>query len=496
MNQNALLVARREFRQVLGLKSFWLTLMILPLALALGPIFGKYIDDNGATHVVVVDRSGTGVGDALKVRIAEESDRETLQELSRYVQRHELERAAPDAPWAQHDRWYSTADIASFRRDGGLEGALAKIDRVKHSETPEFEAPTPDYVVDAPPPVLATAEGEAFGEAAQALFQGKREDKPEAVLLIGKTYPADPRISLFAANQPPARFMSTAQEVLTTDLRARLLAQAGVTGDTARSVQTAAPLIAVTTPAPGGGAKESIRVRSIVPLALAYILMMSLVVSASWMLQGSVEERANKLLESLLACITPEELMYGKLLGALAVGLLMIGVWVGCALVATYFTHGAIADMIRPALAPISTPSAVLTIIYFFLTGYVAISILFVAIGAIVESMSEAQGYMMPVLFGILLPITFMLQAVLAGKDGILLNVLTWFPLWTPFAVLARLGLGISTWEVLGTAALLAATIAVEFVLVARLFRASLLATGQKPTVKILLERLRPPAEA
>ncbi|MFA6219275.1 MAG: ABC transporter permease [Erythrobacter sp.] len=495
MTQNILLVARREFRQVLALKSFWLTLLILPAALALGPVLGRYLGDADAVHAVVVDRSGTGVGKALEARFAEEDDRDVLQALSRYVQRHELERADPAAPWAQHDRWYTPADIAAFRQGGGLDGARTKIARVRQGDTPEFDAPAPEYIFDAPPPALASASGKAFGDIAQALFRSKDETRPEIVVLIGKDYPGDPRIALYSANQPRGRFVATMQDVLTGDLRTRLLAREGVVGEAARSVQSATPLIAVTTPAPGGGAKESMQVRSIVPLVLAYILMMSLIVSASWMLQGAVEERSNKLLESLLACIRPEELMYGKLLGALAVGLLMIGVWVGCALVATFFTQGAIADMIRPALAPVSSPGAVMTIIYFFLTGYIAISILFVAIGAMVDSMSEAQGYMMPVLFAILLPITFLLQAVLVGKEGFLVNALTWFPLWTPFAVLARLGLGLTTWEVLGTAVLMAVTIAVEFMLVGRLFRASLLATGQKPGLKIILERLRPSAE-
>jgi ABC-type Na+ efflux pump permease subunit len=105
--------------------------------------------------------------------------------------------------------------------------------------------------------------------------------------------------------------------------------------------------------------------------------------------------------------------------------------------------------------------------------------------------MSEAQGYLMPVLLLILLPTTFLLQAVLAGSDGIILQVFTWFPLWTPFAVLARLGSGIATWELIGAGAMLALAIIAELALVARLFRASLLATGQKPTIAKVLRRLR-----
>jgi ABC-type Na+ efflux pump permease subunit len=263
----------------------------------------------------------------------------------------------------------------------------------------------------------------------------------------------------------------------------------------AAAVQSAAPVIAVTTPPPGGGAKEAMLVRSIIPLALAYILMMALMLSGSWMLQGSIEERSKKLLESILACITPEELMYGKLLGALAIGLSMLVVWLGAGAAVAFATHGAIADLIRPALAPVTSPGAIATLIFFFIAGYMAISIVFVAIGAMADSMSEAQGYLMPVLLAILLPVTFLLQAIIAGNSGPMVQVLTWVPIWTPFAVLARLGLGIPTLELIGAGAVLAVFIVLEVIFLGRLFRASLLAQGQKPGLKQMIERLRPATE-
>ena len=236
-------------------------------------------------------------------------------------------------------------------------------------------------------------------------------------------------------------------------------------------------------------------VRSILPLAATYLLMMSLMLSGSWMLQGTVEERSNKLLEAVLACISPEELMYGKLLGAVGVGIFMIAVWMGCGLAAAYATHGAIADMIRPALDPLSSPGTILAMIYFFIAGYVTISVFFLAIGAMSDLMRDAQGYLMPVILVILLPISILMQAVLGGNNGgIMMEVLTWVPIWTPFAVLARLGLGIPTWEVVATGILLAAFVAIELVLLARLFRASLLAQGQRPKLGELLSRLRPTA--
>ncbi len=492
------LVARREMLQILKMRSFWLTLLILPLALAVGPLLGGTLEDDEPTRVAVIDRSGSGIAEALETRFDADETRLLLRNLARYVQRYDLEAADRDAVWAQPGRWYTAQELAAFKADGGIDAALKAIETVRPDGVPQFEVPSPDYSFVAPPPALTAATGDAFVTAARGLFvDDAKGSQPEIIVLIPEAYPGDTRIALYSGDDVRGSFIGKLQEVLTGDMRTRLLADAGVTGERAALVQSIAPAIAIDTPPPGGGAREVLLVRSIVPIALAYVLMMSLMLSGSWMLQGSVEERSNKLIEGLLACISPEELMYGKLLGGLAVGLMMLSVWVGCAGVAAYATQGTIADMIRPALEPISSPGILAAIVFFFITGYVMISAIFVAIGSMADSMSEAQGYMMPIILLILLPITFLLQMVLAGSDGIGIAIFTWVPIWTPFAVLARLGSGIETWELIGAGVLLLVAIVAELVLVGRLFRASLLATGQKPTLAKVLQRLRrPPGES
>jgi ABC-2 type transport system permease protein len=494
---NILLVAKREMLVILKMKSFWLTLLILPMALALGPLVGNSLEDTEPTRVTVIDRSGGESATSLEARLDFDETQYLLSELSGYVQRFGLQNADPDAPWSMPGRWYTPADAAAFEAAGGIDGALEKIEAVRPDATPKFEVPPRQFKVIAPPAALLSAQGEAFDQAARGLFADDPDDiNPEIIVLIPEGYPADLKIGLYAANGVPGRFAGKLQDVLTADLRTRLLAESGVTGERAALVQNIAPTIAIDTPPPGGGARETLLVGSIVPLALSYILLMSLMLSGSWMLQGSIEERSNKLIESLLACISPEELMYGKLLGGMSVGLMMVSVWAGCAGLAAFATHGAIADMIRPALEPISSPGMVAAIIFFFVAGYIGISAVFVAIGSMVDSMSEAQGYLMPVLLLIMLPITFLLQAIIAGNEGPIVQILTWVPLWTPFAVLARLGLGIEMWELVGAGLVLTAAIAIELVLVGRLFRESLLATGQKLTFGMVLQRLKRSPEA
>ncbi|MCU0948971.1 MAG: ABC transporter permease [Porphyrobacter sp.] len=486
------LIARREMLQILKMRSFWLTLLILPVALALGPLLGETLEDNEPTRVAVVDRSGAGLAEALQARFDADEAQFLLRDLSRYVQRYGLEAADREAVWARQGRWYTDEELAAFEAGGGIDAAVGKIEAVRPEGVPQFEVPSRDYSFVAPPAALASASGDDFVSAARGMLaDDAKATDPEIIVMIPEGYPVDTRIGLYSGDEVRSSFVTRLQEVLTNDLRMRLLADAGVTGERAALVQSIAPVIAIDTPPPGGGAREVLLVRSFVPIALAYVLMMSLMLSGSWMLQGSVEERSNKLIEGLLACISPEELMYGKLLGGLAVGLMMLSVWVGCAGVAAYATQGAIADMIRPALEPISSPGIIAAIVFFFIAGYVMISAIFVAIGSMADSMSEAQGYMMPIILLILLPITFLLQMVLAGGDGIGIAIFTWVPIWTPFAVLARLGSGIETWELIGAGVLLVVAIVAELVLVGRLFRASLLATGQKPTLAKVLQRLR-----
>ena len=111
--KNVLIVAGREFRQILGMRSFWLTLLILPIAIAIGPLSARFLDDDSPDRVMVIDRTGGGEAKAIADRIALDHNRDVLTQLSRYVQRHHMEAADPTALWAQHDRWSIDADCAA-----------------------------------------------------------------------------------------------------------------------------------------------------------------------------------------------------------------------------------------------------------------------------------------------------------------------------------------------------------------------------------------------
>jgi len=57
--------------------------------------------------------------------------------------------------------------------------------------------------------------------------------------------------------------------------------------------------------------------------------------------------------------------------------------------------------------------------------------------------------------------------------------------------MLARLGAGVPLWEVIGCGVTLAAFIAIEVVLLARVFRATLLSAGSKPNLARIARLMR-----
>jgi ABC-type Na+ efflux pump permease subunit len=489
---NILLVALREYKQITRMRSFWLTLLILPVALAIAPLTQRFMGENEADRVMILDQGSAGAGQQIAGRLRLDEDRRAMNDLARYVQRHKLT-APTEAPWSRNDRWFSDAEVARFAAEGGVTAALARLRPSMSAETPEFEAPEPRFAIVSPPAELAGLQGRALDQRLESLLrpaEGSKAEPIDAVVIIPANFTQTGTARLSSSGRPNTQLVGSVQDVLTRSLRQGLLTDRGVPADVATAAATVTPNLLIAQPAPGSGAREALLVRSILPLASSYLLMMALMLSGSWMLQGTVEERSNKLLETVLATISPEQLMYGKLLGTVAVGLTMIAVWIGCGAFAAFATQGAIADLIRPALAPLTSWTTIAAMIYFFIAGYLAISVFFLAVGAISDSMNDAQGYLMPIILAILLPITILIQGVVDGGKGIGVTIMTWVPIWTPFAVLARLGTGIPAWEVIGSGLLLAAFVALQMLLLGRLFRASLLASGQKPGLKELAARL------
>jgi ABC-2 type transport system permease protein len=494
MNRRTLFVAWREFRQIAGARSFWVTLLILPLAFGLGQAMTRFGEAPAGRMVLVADPLGRESA-AIAAAMALEADRAALVALARYVRRHDLAAADPGAPWSAPRGWYPDEEVRRFRAEGGVPAALAKIRPRLKPETPPFRAPAPEFRLEPAGAALLQGPPAALGARLEERLQipdaRGRTGGPTQALEAAVYVPPDfgdgrAPVMVWTRASPDPALISLLRSVLTRDLRTGLMRRYGVPALAAEALASAEAPLVVASPPPGGG-RERLMIRSILPIAAAYLLLTSLMISGSWMLQSLIEERSNKLLETVLACVSPGELMVGKLVGGVGVGLMMVAVWVGCAVLAAYATRGEIADLVRPALAPLAHPAVAAAMLYYFLPGYLMISLLFMTIGAMSDSLREAQGYLTPLILLIALPFALLAQAVLRDPSGLVPRVMTWIPLYTPFAMLARLGAGAPLSEVVLAGLMLALFVALETFALGRIFQASLLHTGQRRSLADLV---------
>ena len=495
---NVLLVAIREIRQVTGTRGFWIMLLAVPLALAISIFASTQLQPERSTAYTIVDKSGR-FGPGLERNIELDYQQQVLRDLSTYVARWDLAGVDPDAPWADRQAWLSGEKIAAFEAAGGAEAAIEALRPHLPEGAPQFE-PDDRWHIAVPPPVGAVTDagGAEFGASIKDVLENDIETADGKLpyglaVWIPENYGAPGTVAqMFTNGRSNQALVAQVRDGLTAQLRQQSLEQGGLSPAAATQIQALQAPLAVTEPAPGEG-RSMIATRSIVPIALVYLLLLTGFTTGSMMLQGVIEERSNKLIESVLACIKPDALMQGKLVGLGAVGLIVMGVWAGCGLAAAFWFEGFAADVLRPSMEALDDPLLIAAMVFYFLSGYVVLSMLFLAIGSVSDSMQDAQSYLTPVLLLIMIPVIMVMQAAVRSPDEFIVQLLSWIPLYTPFAMLARLATGVSVAEIAGTGVLLLVFMWLELVFLGRLFRASLLGSG-KPGWKGIAAMVRKPA--
>jgi len=223
---------------------------------------------------------------------------------------------------------------------------------------------------------------------------------------------------------------------------------------------------------------------------LSLILLMILYTTvAMWgaaLMNGVIEEKANRVVEVIVSSVSPTQLFAGKLLGIGAAGLTQFLAWAGFMLGLSLF-GGAVATAGGLKL-PDLPPLVLVLFVVFFLLGYFLYGAMYAAVGAAVNSHQEAQSLVFPVMMPLLVGV-MLFPMVLASPDSALAVFCSFVPLWTPLLMFLRVTtLTPPTWQLLTSIALTAATVVLMNWAAARIYRVGILMYGKRPT---LLEIVR-----
>lgn len=222
--------------------------------------------------------------------------------------------------------------------------------------------------------------------------------------------------------------------------------------------------------------------RQLLPVAFMILIVVSVMAGGQQLMTSTIEEKSSRVVEVLLAAVSPHELMAGKILGQMAVGALMLGIYGGVMILA----------VLAFSMMGLVSWSMLAWLFVFFVLSSLTIASLMAAIGAAVNEMREAQSLLTPVMLVIMLPMMFM-GPIISDPNATMATIMSLTPPMSPFVMIVRLSSATPPpdWQVWLAVGLNAIAALVAVWLAGKVFRIGLLMTGKPPNLLTLWRWIR-----
>lgn len=225
--------------------------------------------------------------------------------------------------------------------------------------------------------------------------------------------------------------------------------------------------------------------RVFVPIIVGLVYFALIMSSGGYLLQSLVEEKQNRTMEIMITSVTPNQLMVGKTIGNISVGLTQIGFWALVAVIALFVMKDRI-----PLLNDLNLS-----------VGYVAISLgmmilsfivnagIMATIGATMTTVEEGQSVTGLIVVPMMLPFYFM-QTYFINPNGTLPKVLSYIPVSAPLSMSLRMAFtNIPAWEIILVFAILIASAALVLWLSGKAFSLGMLEYSKRIRIKDLFRK-------
>ncbi len=449
-----LLIALREFTENVRTKGFWLGLLLFPTLIVLGGTLPMLLTRKATPTrtYVLVDLAGDYAGLVRDGLAQDEADR-----------------------------------VASAREDWERRNRGA-------SNAPAFTPPRPRFQEVDPPSAVAgeTDPGRVEG-ILRPLLDGRDDDSGLFAAIVippGFGPGSTNELRYWCANQADTGLRQAVEQVLRSEFRRREYRRLGLDPEVVRRVERLGLPVSVLNPRKAVGEERvgmSDTLRQWAPSLFVYLLWVGIFAISQMLLTGVIEEKGNRVIEVLLSSVTPGELMMGKLAGIAAVGLVMVSAWLGSLVGVALWQAGAGAGSAGPAgsltrdiVNLLDSTPLLPGFIGYFLLGYLLYAAVFLTAGSLCNTLKEAQNLMAPLMLILMVPL-FLMPFIPRDPNGPLATALSWVPWYTPFVMLNRLGADPPMRDVVGTLVLLLVFTAGVLWACGRIFRHSILRTGQPP---------------
>jgi ABC-2 type transport system permease protein len=215
----------------------------------------------------------------------------------------------------------------------------------------------------------------------------------------------------------------------------------------------------------------------IMPLLLGFAFLFLFLMNAGYLMQAVVEEKENRTMEVLVTSVSPGQLIGGKVLGVVAIGLTQLTAWVAFGVLAVVVGASTGIEWFQDLTLDWEL---ILTTVAIAIPAYVCTAALMTAIGATTTSTQESQatGSIFFILHVVPLYLAWL---IVETPNAVLPTVFTFLPFTALLTLILRsIFASVPLWQVAVAVALQVLYAAAALWLAGRAFRMGMLQYGQR----------------
>ena len=212
------------------------------------------------------------------------------------------------------------------------------------------------------------------------------------------------------------------------------------------------------------------------PFGVMMLMFMVIFLAAQPALESVLEEKSQKIAEVLLGSANPFQLMIGKLVGVVGGSLTVFSVYISGIVYFASSQNYEIPFQILPWF------------IVFQVLGVFFFAAMFMAVGASVNQLKEAQSMLLPIWMLMMSPMMVWF-IIIRDPNGSIATGMSLFPPATPTALMLRMATGqtIPIWQPLVGLILMVISTLLVVHIASRIFRVGILWQGKTPSVRELV---------
>ncbi len=365
---------------------------------------------------------------------------------------------------------------------------------------------------------LKASKSFAFSTQPVITEEMRSEDTPyDAVVAIsGDLVKNNGKVTIYSHKEIPGNLLDYIQSKLNETVQKQKLEATGIAGldKIIDDVQRDVNMKTVKWSKEGDEQASSTYVAIIVGGIFTLLIYIFVITYGGMVMQSVIEEKTNRIIELLVSSVKPFQLMMGKIIGVMLVGIAQMALWgVMLSIIMTVASVGFGVSQAQSIAAGQPMPSPTMNMsqdtqelltaivnlpyaeiglmfIIMFVGGYLLYSSFFAATGASINEQEDANQFVVPItmitLFGL-----YAAMYSIENTDGPLAFWASLFPLTSPIVMMIRIPFGVPLWQELLSIALLYASAFFMIWIGGKIYRVGILMYGKKPSIKEIIKWMR-----